>query len=132
MNTDKGRRAAEAMSRGDWTPGDDDRPVSLVANRPTIFALYEQNIGPLTPLIADTLKDAEATYPQSWIAEAVQIAVEVNKRNWRYIEAILRRWTTEGKSGAKANDAQAVGAVDEYLRDPYFERQQAELSGHDE
>jgi len=35
--------------------------------RPNIFKLYEENIGPLTPLIADALKDAEKTYPPEWV-----------------------------------------------------------------
>lgn len=64
---------------------------------PNIYTLYEQNIGALTPLLADTLKDAEQTYPQPWIADAMLLAVKNNKRNWKYCEAILRRWNTEGK-----------------------------------
>jgi len=65
--------------------------------RPNIFALYEQNIGLLQPLIAEELREAEKTYPAAWIEEAFKIAVERNARNWRYIKAILERWTREGK-----------------------------------
>ena len=36
-----------------------DEPVEIMPDRPNIYRLYEDNIGPLTPLIADTLKDAE-------------------------------------------------------------------------
>jgi DnaD/phage-associated family protein len=50
----------------------------------------------LTPLIADALKDAEQTYPPEWVAEALEIAVKNNKRNWKYAEAILRRFKEEG------------------------------------
>ncbi len=32
-----------------------------------IFTLYEQNIGMLTPLIADELKEAIRQYPETWI-----------------------------------------------------------------
>lgn len=125
MNTEKGRRAIEALTRGDWTPGGDDRPVSLIADRPTIFALYEQNIGPLTPMIAETLKDAEATYPYDWMAEALRIAIEANKRSWRYVEAILKRWATEGK-GHPGEDHRPASEPeqDEYVRDPYFRRRE--------
>jgi len=59
--------------------------------------LYEQNIGALTPLIADELRDAEQTYPAKWIEEAIKIAVENNTRRWRYVSAILERWRLEGK-----------------------------------
>ena len=63
---------------------------------PGIFALYEENIGSITPLIADELRDAEERYPAEWLREAVREAVELNKRSWRYVSSILRRWETEG------------------------------------
>jgi len=58
-------------------------------DRPNIFILYEQNIGLLTPPIADELRQAEQTYPAGWIEEAFREAVSLNKRSWRYIRAIL-------------------------------------------
>jgi DNA replication protein len=75
------------------------KPLEAVTEKPTdIFSLYEDNIGLLTPMIAEELKDALATYPEAWIREAVKEAVTMNKRSWRYIARILERWTTEGKS----------------------------------
>src|SRR5690606_7847034 len=76
--------------------GDRDYPVALVVERPNIYTLYEQNIGPLTPLIGDQLREAEKEYPAEWIAQAIQLAVERNARNWRYVLGILKRWETEG------------------------------------
>lgn len=74
------------------------------------FKLYEENIGPLTPLIADALKDAEQMYPEEWIAEALEIAVLKNKRNWKYVEAILKRWKVEGHAKKQdRRDAQEDG-----------------------
>ncbi|HZU13558.1 MAG TPA: DnaD domain protein [Chloroflexota bacterium] len=64
--------------------------------RPNAFALYEQNIGPLTPLIAERIRDAERTYPRTWIERAIEETVGYNKRNWRYVEAILARWEEIG------------------------------------
>lgn len=64
--------------------------------RPNVFALYEQAIGPLTPLVAERLRDAERSYPRLWIERALNEAVHYNKRNWRYIEAILARWEETG------------------------------------
>lgn len=66
-------------------------------DRPNIFALYEQNIGLLTPLIAEDLKDALNHYPEEWIEDAFREALQHNKRKWSYISAILRRWETEGR-----------------------------------
>ncbi len=74
---------------------------TAVAATPGIFALYESNIGPLTPMIADALQDAEKTYPPDWIKDAIALAVENNKRNWRYCETILKRWQAGGKDDGR-------------------------------
>ena len=71
LNSPRGRAAAEAFIQGKWRP---DANVSVLPTpeRPNIFKLYEENIGPLTPLIADALNDAEKTYPPEWVAEALE------------------------------------------------------------
>lgn len=96
LNSPRGRAGAAAIENGQWNPktGVSAPPVE----RPNIFKLYEENIGPLTPLIADALKDAEATYQPQWIAESIELAVKNNKRSWRYCEAILKRWKEEGRA----------------------------------
>ena len=97
FNSPKGRAAVTAIQNGEWRPADDESiPVELTPERPNIYTLYEQNIGPITPLLAETLADAEDDYPANWIEEAFRIAVEKNIRNWRYVEAILRRWHERG------------------------------------
>lgn len=121
LNTEKGRAAVEGITRGEWRPGPgSDEPVSLLVERPNIFVLYEQNIGPLTPLIADELRDAEQTYPSSWLQEAIELAVENNVRKWRYVLAILERWRQEGKQDG--NDRRGTqkdlrGQIPEQYRD---------------
>lgn len=90
-NSPKGRAAVESVARGG-----EPKPVEP-ADRPNIFSLYEQNIGLLTPLIAEELREAEGVYPADWIEQAFREAVSLNKRSWRYIHAILERWRTEGK-----------------------------------
>jgi DnaD/phage-associated family protein len=97
LNSPRGRAAAEGLRKRAWSPDDDAPAAGLDAERPNIFVLYEQNIGPLTPLIAETLREAEATYPAAWIEEAVRIAVENNVRRWRYVQAILEDWRTKGR-----------------------------------
>ena len=98
LNSPRGRAAVQAIQDGQWRPNEEPRmPLNLSLERPNIFQLYEEHIGPLSPLIADALKEAEETYPYSWIEESVRIAVERNKRNWRYVVAILERWQQEGR-----------------------------------
>jgi DnaD/phage-associated family protein len=108
LNTEKGRTAVEGIGKGEWRPNpDDDEPITLLIERPNIFVLYEQNIGPLTPLIADDLRDADQTYPIRWVEEAIQKAVENNVRKWRYVVSILERWRQEGKQdGISQRDSQ--------------------------
>jgi DnaD/phage-associated family protein len=98
LNSARGRAALKAYQAGDWSPGEEIRPeLDLEVERPNIFRLYEENIGALTPLIADTLREAEQTYPADWIEDAVRTAVRNNVRRWNYIEAILRSWKEEGR-----------------------------------
>ena len=94
-------------------------PVHVeVAEPPDIFTLYEENIGMLTPMIAEELKEAEKSYPPEWLRDAVREAVHQNKRKWRYISAILQRWATEGKrDGAYQRDSQAD--PDKYVKGKY-------------
>lgn len=101
LNTEKGRAAVDGITKGEWRPSpDDEEPITLLVERPNIFVLYEQNIGALTPLIVDQLREAEQLYPASWIEEAIKIAVSNNVRRWKYIEAILDGWRREGRQDA--------------------------------
>lgn len=89
MNSPRGRAAAEALEKGDW------RAAARTASsppreRPNIFRLYEKSIGPLTPMLAESLKDAEKIYSEEQIEAAFEEAVKRNKRHWKYVEAILR------------------------------------------
>jgi DnaD/phage-associated family protein len=102
LNSPKGRAAVQGIARGEWRPsGQAQMPVELGMERPNIFRLYEEHIGPLTPMIAESLREAEETYPYQWIEDAVRAAVENNKRSWRYAEAILRRWQEKGRDERK-------------------------------
>jgi DnaD/phage-associated family protein len=104
LNSPRGRTAAAAYERGEWQPGQEPAPVPQ--ERPNIYKLYEENIGPLTPMIADALREAEQEHPPEKVAEALEIAVKNNKRSWKYAEAILRRWKEEGY--AKEQDRRNV------------------------
>jgi len=84
-----------------------------------IFAIYEQNIGMITPMIAEELKEAEKLYPPQWIEEAFKEAVTLNKRSWKYIARILERWASEGKdSGEHRRDIKKDGP-DKYIKGKY-------------
>lgn len=99
LNSPRGRAAAEAIQEGRFDPA--SIPSVPPVERSNIFTLYEQNIGTLTPLLADMLREAEKEYPPSWFPEAFEIAIAKNVRNWKYIEAILKRWKEKGKDERK-------------------------------
>lgn len=92
LNSPRGRLSAEAFAKGQVKPS-----AAYVPNKSNLFKLYEENIGALTPLLSDMLREAEREYPGAWFEEAFEIAVSRNVRNWKYIEAILRRWKENGK-----------------------------------
>lgn len=107
VNTPKGRAAAAALANGDWRiEYKNQQPVRAEVKKPNIFKLYEDHIGAITPIMAEFLMEAESTYPEDWITEAFELAVAKNARNWRYIEAILKRWQENGKDGTSQQDTE--------------------------
>ena len=59
--------------------------------------LYEHYIGLITPIVADELAEAERSYPAEWLNDAFAQAAERGKRNWNYVQAILRGWAGGGR-----------------------------------
>ena len=85
-----------------------------------IYSLYEQNIGMITPIIAEELQDAEKVYPADWIESAFKEAVTLNKRSWKYIARILERWAIEGKDDGKSRrDSKKDNDPDKYIKGKY-------------
>lgn len=119
VNTEADRRAVARIESGELKLGELVRrePCPASQERPNIFTLYEQNIGMLSPIIAEELKEAEKLYPASWIEDAFREAVDLNKRSWRYISSILRRWAAEGKDdGEHRRRSKAESDPEEYYR----------------
>ena len=122
LNTESDRRAVAKIQNGELAlaglkagrqaqPGVDTEP-------PDIFTLYEQNIGMLTPMIAEWLKEAEKLYPEAWIRDAIKEAVSLNKRSWRYIDRILERWSAEGRDDGTYRGYSKTGS-DKYSKQKY-------------
>lgn len=102
VNTADTRALVQAMQNGTMPPPqivwDGKRIPQIAIDPPNVFRLYEQNIGPLTPIIADQITLAAGEYPAEWIEDAIAEAVSYNKRNWRYILRILENWQESGRS----------------------------------
>jgi DNA replication protein len=122
VNGQAGREAVARAEAGEVTVPRPPRagPQVKKPEPPNIFVLYEQNIGVLTAMIAEELREAEKLYPAAWIEEAFREAVSLNKRSWRYISRILERWSTEGKGhGEPGRDTGKKGRPGRYLEGKY-------------
>ncbi|MFC2064161.1 DnaD domain-containing protein [Chloroflexota bacterium] len=74
-----------------------------------IFNLYENNIGLITPLIAQEIVDAIDHHPVEWIENAILLSVKANVRRWSYTSSILDRWKIEGYGSLPARNNKRKG-----------------------
>jgi DNA replication protein len=122
LNSEPDRAAAEKIKSGELKLAG-LKPVEAVETAPLpqtdIYTMYEQNIGMLTPLIADELKDAEQQYSADWIRDAIKEAALHNKRSIKYIAKILENWSAEGRSdGTYPRDTKKADP-DKYIKGKY-------------
>ncbi len=125
LNTALNRDLLRRAERGELSLGDGAVPragwVALPEQRPSIYDLYEQNVGLITPLIAEELQEAEEAFPPEWIEDAFREAVSYNRRNWRYVRRILENWATQGRGedGKTGRRAKGSGSPSKYLGGKY-------------
>ena len=66
-----------------------------------VFRAYSSEIGMLTPMIADSINEwIKDGFPVKWMCDAIHEAALQNKRNWKYCEAIIKRWDAQGSQEA--------------------------------
>lgn len=91
-------RALLASAPPPTLPATHARPLPPQPDKPSAAVrLYERYIGLVTPMIAGELAEAEKAYPPDWLADAFAEAAARGKRNWRYVQAILRGWASDGR-----------------------------------
>lgn len=120
LNDLAGRQSASLIERGEIELPEAGRAVRRVfaVEIPDAFSLYEQNIGMITPIIADEIKEALKSYSEDWVINAITEAARSNKHNWRYISKILENWATQGKNdGTHQRDIQK--STDKYITGKY-------------
>ena len=121
LNTESNRQIVAKIQNGEVKLSGlkaEGRAYVEPEEQPDIFALYEQNIGMLTPMIAEELREAEKLYPEAWLRDAIKEAVKQNKRKWSYISAILEHWSAEGKSDGTHRGYSKKGP-DKYIKQRY-------------
>jgi hypothetical protein len=87
------------------------KKASTTAHTTNNYRTYEQNIGPLTPLIADAIKDAEETYTAAWVSRAIAEAAASNARSIKYIFGILAGYKQRGSPDISRSPAPARRAT---------------------
>lgn len=119
VHSEAGRRQRERLVAGALTPpaapagwhGSEGARRAAATARAVmpggVAALYESEIGMLTPFVAEALAAAEARYPARWIEDALREAALHNARSWAYAEAMLRRWEAEGRDDAGGSPDEA-------------------------
>jgi len=90
-----------------------------------VHSVYENEIGLLTPFVAEEIKVALEDYPEEWIIKALRESASQNKRSWKYALAILKRWKVEGVDGGKKKEKGQMQDL-EYFRRLYRESKQKE------
>ena len=124
LNTESDRRVVAKIQNGELAlaglkAGRQAEPDIETEPPPDIFTLYEQNIGQLTPMMAEELREAEKLYPKDWIRDAIKEAVKQGKRKWSYISAILESWSAEGKSDGTYRRNSKKTDPDKYIKGKY-------------
>lgn len=93
-----------------------------------VFRVYEENIGAMSPLIAESITAALQEHPESDVIDAIRVAVEANARSWKYVKAVLQRWAVDGRdrrdTDGKPERHSEANHSDEFI-EQYLERNRA-------
>lgn len=86
-------------------------PEAILAE---IVKFYESEIGLISPIFGEKLKDFAENYqgPVEWIRDAFAEAARHNARNWAYVEAVLDRWQREGRHREREEKPRKQHAAD--------------------
>lgn len=109
LNDADGRRALESA----------DMPTASAAvyGREPVHSsspdIWQRAFGtPMPPILTEALKAAEVRYGADWLRDAFTEAAANNARSWRYVQAILERWETEGRDDGDATSGTAAGGLE--------------------
>ena len=66
----------------------------------------------MPPILSEQVKAAESRYGSDWMRDAFAESAANGVRSWRYVQAILERWETEGRDGGDATARTAAGGLE--------------------
>lgn len=85
---------------------DEEKEGSLSSSDPTIedvYQMYGNEVGTLSKVISDSIEIAVEEHGSQTVIDAIKTAVYRQKRNWAYVEGILRNWRVEGRDTRNGN-----------------------------
>ena len=77
------------------------RDKSKEIRESNLIVIWEQNISPITPVIAEELEQLKKDYGLPIVLEAIKVAYKRGKRNIAYVGGVARNMFTEGWSEEK-------------------------------
>jgi len=75
---------------------DDESEIPQENSFAKLAKLYESNMGIITPIMADTLKEIDENFPADWHLPAIKVCVDQNKRTAAYLFGVLQKWKEYG------------------------------------
>ena len=81
-----------------------------------IYQEYQKKIEKLNTSKITKIRKWEKKYSEKWIIEAIDRAVQYNKKSFGYVQAILENWDKHGKNGSKRTPDNV-----DYLEDEFAE-----------
>lgn len=109
LNDADGRRALESASMSPASATTHGRD-STYSSAPEI---WQSAFGTsIPPILTEEVKAAESRFGSDWLQDAFAEAAANGARSWRYVQAILERWETEGRDGGDATARPAVGGFE--------------------
>jgi len=84
----------------------------------TIASEFSENVGRVTPLVAEQLKEIVDNYPAGWFKNALKEAVASGHSSLKYIRAIMDRWVAEGPAQDGKSKLPKVDP-DKYIKGKY-------------
>ena len=79
----------------------ENRDKSIEIRESNLIVIWEQNISPITPVIAEELEQLKKDYGLPIVFEAIKVACKRGKRNIAYVGGVARNMFTEGWSEEK-------------------------------
>ena len=129
LNTEPVRRALSRQgvvpTAGDYAAGTDAdletwQDLEAAAEPSLAVKAYEENIGHITPLVAEKISDAIDDYTELAVVKAIRTAAANDARNWNYVAKILRNPLREqaedGEPGEHSQDVRSDDFIRWYLR----------------